>query len=70
MFKSRDSKSKYYRPKHFTRKYAFTLTMQLLPSQIKWRDFVLESWAEKGLKSKETGNESIPKYDPIKQTKT
>jgi hypothetical protein len=24
----------------------------------------------KGFKSKETGNESIPKHDPIKQTKT
>jgi hypothetical protein len=26
--------------------------------------------AKEGLKSKEMGNESIPKYDPIKQTKT
>jgi len=44
--------------------------MQHLPSQIKRRDPTPEAQAEEGLKLKETGNESIPKYDPIKQTKT
>jgi hypothetical protein len=55
---------------HFTRKYAFTLIVQHLLSQIKRRDHGPETWAGKGFKLKETGNESIPKYDPIKQTKT
>jgi hypothetical protein len=41
-----------------------------LPSQIKRRDPAPEARAGEGLKSKEMGNESIPKYDPIKQTKT
>ncbi len=51
---------------HFTRKYAFTLNVQHLPSQIKWRDPAFEARAKEGLTSKEMGNESIPKYDPIK----
>jgi hypothetical protein len=51
---------------HFTRKYAFTLIVQHLPSQIKRRDPALEARAGEGLKLKETGNESMPKYDPIK----
>ncbi len=55
---------------HFTRKYAFTLIVQHLPSQIKRRDPAPEAQAGERLKSKEMGNESIPKYDPIKQTKT
>jgi hypothetical protein len=44
--------------------------VQHLPSQIKWKDLTPEARAKEGLKSKEMGNESIPKYDPIKQTKT
>jgi hypothetical protein len=55
---------------HFTRKYAFTLIVQHLSSQIKRKDPPPEARIEEGLKSKETRNESIPKYDPIKQTKT
>jgi hypothetical protein len=55
---------------HFTRKYAFTLTMQHLLSQIKWKDLVPKAWIKEGLESKETRNESTPKYDRIKQTKT
>jgi hypothetical protein len=43
--------------------------VQHLPSQIKQRDPAPEARAREGLKPKETGNESIPKYDPIKQTK-
>ncbi len=41
----------------------FTLTMQHLPLQIKRRDLTPEAQARKGLKLKETGNESIPKYE-------
>ncbi len=55
---------------HFTRKYTFTLIVQHLPSQIKQKDPTLEAWAGEGFKWKETGNESTPKYDPIKETKT
>jgi hypothetical protein len=37
--------------------------MQHLPLQIKWKDPALEAQAREGLKLKETGNESIPKYE-------
>jgi hypothetical protein len=55
---------------HFTRKYIFTLITQHLLSQIKQRNLVPKARVGEGLKSKKTGNGSIPKYDPIKQTKT
>jgi len=55
---------------HFTRKYTFTLIMQDLLSQLKRRNLVPKAWVGEGLKLKKTRNGSIPKYDPIKQTKT
>jgi hypothetical protein len=48
---------------HFTRKYAFILIVQHLLSQIKQKDPPPEAQVEKGFKSKETGNESTPKYE-------
>jgi hypothetical protein len=48
---------------HFTRKYAFILIVQHLLSQIKQKDPPPEAQAEKRFKSKETGNESTPKYE-------
>jgi hypothetical protein len=55
---------------HFTRKNVFTFTMQHLLSKIKRKDLVPKARAKERLKSKETRNESIQKYDSIKQTKT